>query len=316
LTFSRKQEIHTKVLDLNELVKSFEKLMKRLIGDNISLQLNLAAEPLWIKADASQLEQVLMNLAINASDSMPEGGSLCIETTTVSPQTHLRKLTPELSQQPAAILTFTDTGSGMSGETIKQIFEPFFTTKGKDKGTGLGLSTCYGIIKQHKGLILVDSEPGKGSVFKVLLPLTEKCAPETQPVTNEKISINRTTKALVMEDDPYVRKLISMIMQNKGFAVTAVENGQQAIETARSAQEPFGLIIADIIMPVINGPKACKEIVKIFPEARILFISGYADNKLEEYGINRERINFLHKPFTRNELINAISLTLDNKENI
>jgi PAS domain S-box-containing protein len=303
LAFSRKQQLETEILNLNQIIGNFEKLMRRLIGDNIDLKLNLLNKPLRIKADAAQIEQVLMNLAVNARDAMPKGGSITLTTKETTLDNEQTEIYSELKPGKYSIIEFKDTGTGINSELIDKIYEPFFTTKEKDKGTGLGLSTCYGIIKQHHGDIRVESREGHGTTFTILIPVCDakpvRLKNDTTPVSSEP----RKGKVLVIEDDPHVRKLTCMVFSDKGYEVLESKNGIEAIKMAQKITERIDIIVSDVIMPEMKGPEACRQIKQIHPEAKILFISGHADNQLQDAGFNRFQAKFIQKPFSIRELL-------------
>lgn len=298
LAFSRKQVLEMQVVDVNHVVTGFEKLLRRMIGEDIQLNLALTAEPLTVKADTAQLEQVLMNLAVNARDAMPDGGILTIETAVVELDNAYAEKKPGVLPGSYAMIGVSDSGCGMAKGTLDRIFEPFFTTKDRDKGTGLGLATSYGIVKQHGGSIWVYSEPDKGTVFKIYLPLcAEKDEVKALPA---KLSPPLTGSAtvLIVEDDPSVRKLAGLILAAHGYTVIESDDVTDAIAKAVALASPIHLVLTDVIMPQMKGPEVFAEIRENHPEAKVLYMSGYTDNMIACHGILNEGVQFIQKPFT------------------
>ena len=297
LAFSRKQILQPKVLNLNSLVTDLSNLLRRLIGEDIEFILLPNPDLGRINADPGQIEQVLMNLVVNARDAMPRGGRLVIETANVEvDESFVRK---HAGAQPGSYvqLSVSDTGTGMDAETQAQIFEPFFTTKEVGKGTGLGLSTVYGIVKQSGGSIWVDSEVGKGSRFSVHFPLvaeTEAVVPSTGP----KVSAQGAGTIFLVEDEAIVRALTRRILEINGYHVIEAENGEDALKIFAEHQGQIDLMISDIVMPRISGFELADRIRALRPEMRVLFISGYTDEAVSRHGVSRDEVPFLEKPFT------------------
>ena len=303
LAFSRKQILEMKIVDVSSAVTGFEKLMCRLIGEDIAVNLSLTSDPLPVKADISQLEQVLMNLAINARDAMPEGGALTIETRVVELDEAYAKTRPGVTPGAYAMIGVSDTGCGMGGDILEHIFEPFFTTKERDKGTGLGLATCYGIVKQHQGNIWVYSEPGHGTTFKIYLPLcAEKGVAEARPVKRLP-RVTGSATALIVEDDPSVRKLAGRILADHGYVVIESDDVADAIAKAASHDGPIHLVLTDVVMPGMKGPEAFVYIREHHPEAKVLYMSGYTENVIVRHGMLKEGIVYIQKPFTAKGLL-------------
>jgi CheY-like chemotaxis protein len=298
LAFSRKQVLDMEAVDVNGVVSGFEKLMRRLIGEDVSLQMALHVQPLRVKADVSQVEQVLMNLAVNARDAMPEGGVLTIETGIIELDEDSAVKRPGITPGPYAMITVGDTGVGMDSETLRQIFEPFFTTKERDKGTGLGLDTSYGIIKQHSGDIRVYSEPGQGTTFKVYLPLIFEEEQAEARIVETPRSISGTGTVLVVEDDPTVLGLTGELLMASGYQVLQAHTPQVALEQARSHATPIDLVLSDVILPGMKGPELVEKIREIHPHARALYMSGHAQDVIAHHGILKKGTVFLSKPFT------------------
>jgi len=310
LAFSRKQVLTPKVLDLNAVVSENLKMLPRLIGEDIELVTLPAAGLGKVKADPGQIEQVVMNLVVNARDAMPSGGKLTIETTNVTLDEAYVRLHPGVTPGEYVMLAISDTGVGMDRETQSHIFEPFFTTKGQ-KGTGLGLSMVYGIVKQSGGYIWVYSEIGHGTTFKVYLPRVEEAqenlalqpAPAGPPLGHETI--------LVVEDEPQLRDLTRQFLQRSGYTVLVAENGAAAIQVARQHSGVIDLLLSDIIMPVMNGRELAQRMAVLSPRTRILFMSGYTENAVWRNGMIDSSVNFLQKPFTLDALTRKVREVLE-----
>src|SRR6202047_778502 len=299
LAFSRKQILAPKVLDLNAIVTENLKMLRRMIGEDIDLGMVAGAEIGTVKADPGQIEQVIMNLAVNARDAMPHGGKLTIETANVTLDEEYARLPVPVTPGEYVMLAISDTGTGMDAETQAQIFEPFCTTKGL-KGTGLGLSTVYGIIKQSGGYIWVYSEPGKGTSFKVYLPRVSATgeAIATQPsVTNANPEPAQGT-ILLVEDESNVRQLAREYLENQGYTVLEAAGGAAAIEISNAHPGPIHLLLNDVIMPGMNGRELARRVSALRPETKVLYMSGYTENAIAHNGILDEGIALLQKPFT------------------
>lgn len=303
LAFSRQQVLKTEVLDLNEVIVDLQKMLHRLIGEDIEIRMSLNPSPCWVQADKGQIEQVLMNLVINARDAMPEGGELILETAnTLFDEDYVEKYAGELAPGHYAMLAVSDTGCGMDAETQKCIFDPFFTTKESGKGTGLGLATTFGIIKQHQGNIQVYSEPGNGTTFKIYLPKTESPLQTTDSETEDPISICGSETVLVAEDEKMVRELVCETLKAHGYDVIGVDNPADCLEMA-SGKATVHLLLTDMIMPGMNGKELYQKLVAIHPNCRVLYMSGYTTNVVIHGGILDKGINFLQKPFTVYQLV-------------
>jgi len=312
LAFSRKQVMNPKPVNLNEIVVSVEKLLLRIIGEDVQLKRTLSgkSKDLKIMADAGQIEQVLMNLAANARDAMPEGGILAIETDTAELDAGVIRMHEYGKPGIYALLTVTDTGHGMDEKTRQRIFEPFFTTKEIGKGTGLGLSMVYGIIKQHNGFINCYSEPGKGTTFKIYLPLIEKEAEKAKEEVHVTVS-GGTETILLAEDEEEVRKLVKLVLEEAGYKVIEAADGEKALEKFREGKETINLLLLDVIMPVMNGKAVYEEAKKIRPEIKAVFSSGYPADFIHKQGILEEGLNIISKPVPPNELLEKIREVLD-----
>ncbi|CAN5800788.1 hypothetical protein BH20VER1_BH20VER1_15070 [soil metagenome] len=307
LAFSRKQLLQPKVIDLNHLVVDMEKLLRRVIGERFQLKTIPEAEIGTVMADPTQIEQVILNLGVNARDAMPAGGSLVIRTANV----HLDKWTaPQISTSLAegdyVELSVTDSGFGMDEDTKSRIFEPFFTTKGPGKGTGLGLATVYGIVRQTGGGIAVESEVGKGSTFRIYLPL-ERSSVDTSKVVHAPLQKSQNFETvLVVEDEAVVRELVCDILSEQGYSVLCACDGIEALRIAREYDDRIHLMVTDVIMPHMNGPELAEQLALSRPEMKVLYVSGYSDNDIGEHGVLDTGIEFLQKPFTPQTLARKI----------
>jgi signal transduction histidine kinase len=307
LAFSRKQILQPKVIDLNALVVEMEKLLRRVIGERFDLQSHPHAENGRVKADPSQLEQVVLNLGVNARDAMPRGGKLIIRTENV-------RLDHETAPQISAslvpgdyvMLSVTDTGAGMDENTKSHIFEPFFTTKGPGKGTGLGLATVYGIVRQTGGGISVESELGQGSTFRIYLPL------ELGPVDYSRTTLTPVEKSdnfetvLVVEDEDIVRELVCEVLEDQGYNVMCARDGIEALNMAEDYDGAIHLLVTDVIMPQMNGHELAGKLSQLRPDMKILYVSGYSDNDIGDHGSLDPRYELLQKPFTPQTLARKI----------
>jgi PAS domain S-box-containing protein len=311
LAFSRKQVLSMEIVDLNEVVEAFQKMIQRLIGENIELQTFLTPSPYAINADRGQLEQVLMNLVINARDAIPNGGKLTIETSnTFLDEDYVKKYADAQPPGHYVMLSVSDTGQGMDAETRKQIFEPFFTTKEAGKGTGLGLATVFGIIKQHGGNIWVYSEVGNGTTFKIYLPRAEQTVKTNEAIAQAESSLYGVETVLVVEDEEMVRNLICESLQAHGYQTIEARNPQEAVQQVANHQGTIHLLLTDVIMPGMNGRELQQQLAAIRPDIRTLYMSGYTDNVIVHHGILYEGVNFLQKPFTIHKLLGKVRQTL------
>jgi PAS domain S-box-containing protein len=311
LAFSRRQVLQPKIIDLNAIVMGLDKLLARLMGEYIEMVTRCGANVGNVKADPAQVEQVIMNLVMNARDAMPKGGRLTVETCNVDlDSTYARD---HVSVKPGAyvMLAVSDTGMGMSPETVAHIFEPFFTTKESGRGTGLGLSTVYGIVKQSGGYIWVYSEPGQGTTFKVYLPRVQELA-ETRPEVVKVPEVRKGTETvLLVEDEDAVRELASMILNANGYRVLPARNGEEAEQFCANHAGEIHLVLTDIMMPGTSGRELARRITTRHPRARVLYMSGYTDNVLAQGGVLEEGVSFLQKPFTPAVLAQKVRDVLD-----
>jgi signal transduction histidine kinase/ActR/RegA family two-component response regulator len=312
LAFSRQQVLEPKVLDLNAIVLQVEKMLQRLIGEDIDLTATLGPALGCIKADQSQIEQVIMNLAVNARDAMPQGGKLMIETANVDlDEDYARRHQP---QKPGAyvLLTIADTGIGMDAETQSRIFEPFFTTKELGKGTGLGLSTVYGIVRQSGGHIWVYSEPGQGTAFKIYLPRTGQAVQMEKPTPGLAGSWRGTETILLVEDEDALRELTRHILEADGYAVLEADRPDKAIEVAVGHSGPIHLMLTDMVMPGMNGRVLAANLAPARPEMKVIYMSGYTGyTGFAHPGLSDSGVTFLAKPFTRDGLLRKLHEVLE-----
>ncbi len=309
LAFSRKQILAPTVLDLNNVVGSMKQLLERVLGEDIDLIIDLDPSPGRVLADQGQLEQVILNLAINARDAMPDGGQLVLETSNVEvDDTYLRQ---HVDLRPGSYVTLavTDTGIGMTPETLARIFEPFFTTKEVGRGTGLGLATAYGIVKQSNGHITVYSEPGHGTTFRVYLPNAE--GDVAAAVAIETSAPSGTETVLLVEDDLNLRTLAREILQQQGYIVLEAEDAADALRIADQYAGSIHLVITDVVMPKMNGPTLARAIQEHRPDAKVLYMSGYTDDAIVRHGVLEPGTPFLQKPFTPGTLARKIRQVLD-----
>ncbi|HKV60846.1 MAG TPA: response regulator [Candidatus Acidoferrum sp.] len=313
LAFSRRQVLQPKVFDINELVANLDQMLRRLIGEHIEMKTVAAKDSCLVKADAGQIEQVIMNIAINARDAMPQGGRLTLETAHVELETAFAAEAAGATPGPYVMLAVSDTGEGMDAETKAHIFEPFFTTKGLGKGTGLGLSTVYGIVKQSGGYISVYSELRRGSTFKVYLPRALDAVKTRRREEPSKADAGGNETILVVEDEPMIRELIEAMLQNRGYSVLIVDNPMKAAAFAAQHTGPIHLLLTDVVMPGISGREIATQISAERPEMKVIFVSGYTPNAIVHHGILDEDLNFLQKPFTAVTLTNKVREVLNGR---
>ena len=312
LAYARRQMIAPKIVSLNELVTNMENLLRRLIGEDVDLETRCASE-LWpAQIDPGQFEQVIINLAVNARDAMPHGGSLTIETSNCTLDDTYVSQHPEVLPGEYVMLAVADTGVGMDSATQVRIFEPFFTTKEQGKGTGLGLAVCYGIVRQADGHLWVYSERGRGTTFKVLLPrAVEDQEALATPKPLAQLSSTGTETILVVEDEPVVRRLTVRALAERGYNVLEAEDGESALEVAREHTGDLQLLVTDVVMPGMNGKELADRLTAERPDLRVLYISGYAEHAVVRQGVLVEGIAFLSKPFDLSELARTVREVLD-----
>jgi signal transduction histidine kinase len=313
LAFSRRQPLEPRIVRVNDLILQMEKMLHRLIGEDVELITIPAASRDSVQADAGRLEQVIMNLVVNARDAMPSGGKLTIETGTV--QLSESYSARQLGIQPGQHVTISisDTGVGMDEETQSHLFEPFFTTKGPGRGTGLGLATAYGIIRQSGGSIGIVSQLGKGATARIYLPVAEANA-QAEAVPEKTTAVERLTGAetvLLVEDEARVRKLIVDILAARGYRVLEATRGNEAVRLAAAHKGPIHLAVVDVVMPEMSGPDVVRQIQPAHPDMRVLYISGYTDEAMVHHGILESGAAFLQKPFLPGVLAQRVREVLD-----
>ncbi|MBN2442664.1 MAG: response regulator [Spirochaetales bacterium] len=314
LAFGRRQPMKFIILNLNDIIVTMDKMLSRVIGEDINLIKHLNPNLGNVKADAGQMEQIIANLVINARDAMPHGGKLIIDTNNITLDAEYSKNHIDVVPGDYVMMAVSDTGTGMDAETQTKIFEPFFTTKEKGKGTGLGLSTVIGIVKQTNGHIWVYSEPGKGTTFKIYLPRVNEESKKLQMKKQFSAESYRGTETiLIVEDSENIRRIIRRILSKQGYNILETINGEEAIELINRHKKPINLLIADVIMPGINGKELAKKIAALQPQIKVLYISGYTDSTLNRHIIPDHEINFIQKPFTLESLIVKVREVLDYK---
>lgn len=311
LAFSRQQVLQFQILDLNALVSDMGKMLRPLIGSHIELTIKLAPRLGKVKADQSQMEQVIVNLVVNARDAMPEGGNLLIETSNVTVDENSTGNLPLLQPGPYVVVAVSDTGIGMDAKTRPHIFEPFFTTKSPGKGTGLGLATVYGVVKQSGGGVFVDSEPNEGSTFRIFLPQTRETA-TVQPVNeiSGKGSLGTGT-ILLVDDEEALLSLTSERLTENGYTVLTASDGVQALEVANGFDGPIHLLLTDVAMPRMGGVALAHSLAELRPETRILFMTGHAETEVAALGTPDSRAESIPKPFTLGNLLERVRRALE-----
>lgn len=310
LAFSRKQVIQPRPMDLNAIIRTVEKLLKQLLGEDVELKTSLWPEALVVNADSNQLDHVLINLATNARDAMPDGGLLSIATKRQDMDEDYCQYHGFGSPGSYAVISVSDSGCGMAEPLCQRIFEPFFTTKETGKGTGLGLSMAYGIVQQHNGYINVYSEPGNGTTFRIYLPL-ENAAAVALPLHHAVVATGGPETVLLAEDDATVRELMKAVLGEAGYTVLAAVDGLDAVRLFRQQPETVHLVILDVIMPGMNGKAVYDELRKIRPQVKVLFCSGYASDIIHKKGILEDGFNFISKPVTPQAFLKAVRRVLD-----
>ena len=310
LAFSRQQVRAPTVLSLNDVIGRMDRMLRRVIGEDIELRTVPAPNLDMIEADAGQIEQVIMNLVVNARDAMPDGGRLVLQTANVLVDPAFARTHVGLAAGPHVMLAVADTGVGIDAATQEKIFEPFFTTKEPGKGTGLGLPTVFGIIKQSGGGIFVESRPGEGTTFRIYVPRSEGRAATTRGVAKGPTS-GGTETVLLVEDEDQVRALVSRILKRSGYDVLEAALPLRALEIASRLEQPIHLLITDVVMPDLNGRQLADRIRLLRPELDVLFMSGYSDHLLERDGVLEHGLHFLPKPITPAALTSAVRSILD-----
>ncbi|MGB8012994.1 MAG: PAS domain S-box protein [Terriglobales bacterium] len=305
LAFSRKQLLELKVIDVNHVIGEMERLLRPLIGENIELVTRLSTNAGHTRADAGQLEQVIMNLVVNAKDAMPDGGKLTLQSADVTVH---QNFSERRFIQPGrySVISVADTGHGMDKETQSRIFEPFFTTKEKGKGTGLGLSTVYGIVKQSNGYVFAQSEPGAGTTFYVYLPRVEDSAEETIPAKPQTTEADGCETVLLVEDEESVRELVRITLVSRGYKVFEAENGEAGLNLAEACKQHIDILITDVVMPGIGGRELAKKLQALRPGISVLYLSGYTEDAVITQGVSGPTTAFLQKPFTLQNLAKKV----------
>jgi CheY-like chemotaxis protein len=310
LAFSRQQVVEPKLVTIEEVVARAEKMLQRLIGEDVELVAVLNETPATVRIDPSQLEQVIMNLAVNARDAMPDGGKLTLETSAVElDRSYARTHWPAMPGR-FAVLAVSDTGIGMTDQTRARIFEPFFTTKEMGKGTGLGLATVYGIVKQSGGFIWVYSEPEQGATFRIYLPRVDE-SPASIQQARSTTSVVGTETILLTEDAPALRGTARQILERYGYTVLVAQNGTEALTLAQSCRGLIHLLLTDVVMPGMSGRELAERFTAQRPESKVLYMSGYTDDAVVRHGVLRPGIAYLQKPFTPESLAHKVREVLD-----
>jgi CheY-like chemotaxis protein len=308
LQFSRKQVASPRVLDLNGVVRDMEKMLRTLIGEDVELRVLCSPSLGTIRADAGEIEQIVMNLAVNARDAMPSGGKLTIETANDELDGAFVQGHPDVAAGPYVRLVVTDTGSGIAKDIQPNIFEPFFTTKELGRGTGLGLSTVYGIVKQSGGHVSVYSEPGQGAAFRVYFPRVDAPADPVAPLSTAMPEGDETV--LLVEDEEMLRAVTREMLEMCGYSVLEAANGNEALRVARGFEGPIALVITDVIMPGLSGPETADQLTLVRGGVKVLFVSGYTDDALSRRVIP-PHVALLQKPFTAGALARKVREVLD-----
>jgi CheY-like chemotaxis protein/two-component sensor histidine kinase len=314
LAFSRKQILDTEVMNLNEVIVELEKMLKRLIGEDIELVTVLNPALGYVQADASQIEQILMNLAVNARDAMPNGGNLTIETANHFLDEDYCRVHPEVEPGQYVMFAVSDSGRGMEPETLSRCFDPFFTTKQKGGGTGLGLSTVYGIVKQHRGHITVYSEPGHGTIFKVYFPKVEEFREKRPKPPSVGLRPHGKETILVVEDEVLVRNLTREALEMLGYCALTASDPREAIAVSDEHEGPIHLLLTDVVLPQMDGSTLFGKISSKRPEMKVLYMSGYTENFIVHHSVLDRGVHFIPKPFTVEELAAKIRRILDESQ--
>ncbi|HSY54939.1 MAG TPA: ATP-binding protein, partial [Bradyrhizobium sp.] len=320
LAFSRRQTLRPQVLDLGDALSDLTMLLRRLIGEKVKFDL-VHGRDLWpVKVDVSQFEQVIVNLAVNARDAMPDGGKLTVRTANVSAEESKHLAYKGMPSAEYVRIDVTDTGTGISPEIVDKIFEPFFSTKEVGKGTGLGLSTVYGIVKQTGGFVYVDSEPGQGTSFRIFLPRhhpeQEEAVPEAAAAKDGSVEarpradLTGQGTILLVEDEEGLRSLNARGLRSRGYSVIEASNGVEALEALEEKESTVDLVVSDVVMPEMDGPTLLKTMRVKNPDLKIIFVSGYAEDAFEKSLPENQQFAFLPKPFTLSQLVAAVKETM------
>ena len=301
LAFSARQVLQPVVLDLNDLIRDLGRMLRRLIGEDLTLDTDLARDLGAVRADPGQVEQVLVNLAVNARDAMPDGGRLAIRTENVDVTDG-----GDVPAGPYALIEVTDTGTGMDAPTLARVFEPFFTTKERGKGTGLGLASVYGIVRQSGGHIAVTSTPGVGTSFRIHLPRVDAPVDTSRAARVVSVPAAGTETLLVAEDEQMVRVLIRKVLEQAGYTVLLASGGAEALQLAARHSGPIQMLVTDVVMPGMNGRELARRLLELRPDTKVLYLSGYADDAVERHGVLDPGTAFMQKPFSPGALASRV----------
>jgi CheY-like chemotaxis protein len=312
LAFSRKQIVEPKVVDLSVLLENMHSMLARLLGEDIDLQIHARRDIGCVRADPSHLEQVVLNLAINGRDAMPDGGKLVIETDAIVLDEDYCAVHPNAKEGPYVLLAVRDGGMGMDAETQEKIFEPFFTTKQQGQGTGLGLATVLGIVEQNGGRIDVISEAGQGTTFRVYFPRVAEDPKDAKEKERSTFAEGGET-VLVVEDEKMVRNLAVRLLESCGYEVWAAASGPDALALAERRAGRVDLLLTDVVMPQMNGRQLADTLSKKYPQLKILYTSGYTDDVIAHHGLLDEGVRFIAKPYSRHALATKVRETLDDE---
>ena len=312
LAFARKQPLEITTIDLNRVVTGFERLLRRSIREDIIIEIELSRVPALVQADAGQIEQVIMNLAVNAQDSMPTGGRLTLETAIVHLDDTYADEHPEVTPGPHVMLSLSDTGQGIATADRERVFDPFFTTKERGKGTGLGLSTVYGIVRQHHGHIWLYSEPEQGTTFKIYFPSAEAGQTAAAAAKNDAPRVTQGTETvMVVEDNDMLRDMAVHILERQGYRVRTATNGEDCLRQMQDGGETVHLLLTDVVMPGMNGRELFRQLSAQRPGLKVLYMSGYTDNVILHHGVLEKGIAFIQKPFSVAGLATQVRKVLD-----
>jgi len=310
LAFSRRQVMRPRVIEANELLRGADRMLRRLIGEDIELTLNLGAGVGNIRADPGQVEQIVFNLVINARDAMPDGGKLTIETALRHLDENYARMHIGVEPGDYVLIAVSDTGHGMDAETRRHIFEPFFTTKETGKGTGLGLATVYGIVKQSGGDIWVYSEPGRGTTFKIYFPRVDE-APSSGDHVQSAIPRQGVETILLVEDEKGVRELVAEMLKRQGYRILKAADPEEALEISRRYEGTIHMLLTDVVMPQMSGRQLAVELLPTRPGMKVLYLSGYTENAIVHHGVLEPDVEFLAKPFSHHALSEKVRDVLD-----
>ncbi len=311
LAFSRKQVLEKKVVSINSIIQNFLKILGKIVGEDIVITTNLAEESCTVEADPAQIEQVIMNLIVNARDAMPNGGEIIIETAEVHLDQQYIDKHHEVKPGKYVLMAISDTGEGMDEDVMSKIFDPFFTTKEYGKGTGLGLATVYGIVKQHEGYIYVYSEKGRGTTFKIYLPASKKALEEDGNKSTSKALLKGSETILIVDDNASIRQLIVETLKPLGYNCLEAASGEDAISVIRKYSGKIHLLLTDVVMPGMSGRELAEKIRKERPDVKVIFMSGYTEDIIAHHGVLEKGINYISKPLTPVTLTKKIRIVLD-----